>query len=89
MPAAPRLADPAAAGRDALHVETPQNAAPIIRLPVERTEIVSRTLTEAGVRHWVQNPYPSLSGGWERKILLTYAADVAAVQEVLDGLGAE
>ena len=88
-PAAPELtaADPPqTSSADPPRVETPEHAAPVIRLPADRAEAVSRALTAAGVRHWVQNPYPGRSGGWKRKILLTYAADVAAVQAVLNGM---
>jgi len=88
MPA-PALPSPPAADDALLTVETPQNAAPIIRLPIERTEAVSQALSDAGVRHWIQNPYPSLAGGWRRKILLTHAADVAAVQKVLDDVAGQ
>ena len=71
--------------RTRLVVEEPAEAAPIIPLPLDRAEEVSRVLDEAGVRHWVQLPYPSFFGGPPKTdLLLTYAADVDAVQRLLD-----
>ena len=91
MPAAtaepPAVSPPPTAG-----VESPlrvvpggEDFAPYIPLSAERAESISALLTDAGVRNWVQLPYPSLAGGWKAKLLLTYGADVTAVQQVLDG----
>ena len=64
--------------------------APTVLLEVREAEEVSRRLEEAGLRHWIQRPYPNLFGGPPMTtILLKHGIDCAAVQDVLETFAAE
>ena len=90
MSAAATASPPEPAPRTALDAPPPRvvpggkDHAPYIPLPADRAEAVSDLLTAAGVRNWIQLPFPSMDGTWKRKVLLTYAADVPEVQRILD-----
>ena len=94
MPAAAPTADPRnpaapvrpLPGEPFFRVEEPADAAPIVRVPLDRLEEVRGTLLAAGFEHYVRDSWASrsLPAVPFDTLVLRYEADAAAAQRVLD-----